>query len=113
MTDKEKYEDAIDSVTWYNGLAEIVRSWKTTCNENSGFLTPPDRYGADNSHDEAQLQVIWMMCVVLFGDYGTSPRYGWISDIDGFKKFIDRITDTFVEDEELFCKYGERRNDHE
>ena len=31
-----------------------------------------------DSDDYAQLQIIWMMCVLLYGDYGTSPRFGWI-----------------------------------
>lgn len=31
------------------------------------------------------------------GDYGTSPRSGWINNKDDFYKFIDDITETYKE----------------
>ena len=40
-----------------------------------------------------------MIAVLLFGDYGTSPRSGWITDINGFKSFIDEITKLYREAE--------------
>jgi hypothetical protein len=91
---KDNIIDALDSVTWYNGLAPYVRKWKKTIKKP--FATPPDCYGADafDGTTQAQLQVIWMMAVIMFGDYGTSPRTGWIEDIEGFQKFVDLITQT-------------------
>lgn len=79
---------ALDSVTYYNGLAHAVRGWKRL----QKYEAPSESYGAEDAGDIAQLQVIWMMCVSLFGDYGVSPRYGWIENIDGFHDFIDLIT---------------------
>lgn len=78
--------DALDSVTWYNGLAEEIIEWKNLTSEGFGVSRP--------EIDDPQIEVIWMICCVLFGDYGTSPRSGWITDIMGFHEFIDMITKT-------------------
>lgn len=85
---------ALDSVTWYNGLAEYVMKWKTDCPRVNGTIVADETYccGEMDSFIYDQLQVIWMICVELFGDCGTSPRSGWIEDVDGFYEFIDKIT---------------------
>jgi len=95
--------DALDAVTWYNGLAENVLAWKDLKPEH-GSVSCPDNYGCkihgllsvSDKEYLAQLQVIWMICVVLFGDYGTSPRYGYIKEksLKEFHAFIDLITET-------------------
>jgi len=91
----DEFIDALDSVTWYNGLAEHVHHWK-------GMITIPfTSRGFQIFNDEEtanQIEVIWMMAVELFGDYGTSPRTGWIEDIEGFHTWIDRITQTWRDD---------------
>lgn len=86
--------NAMDSVTWYNGLAEYVMKWKTDCPRVKGTIVRDETYccGEVDSPIYDQLQVIWMICVELFGDCGTSPRSGWIEDEEGFCKFIDDIT---------------------
>lgn len=85
--------DALDSVTWYNGFAEEIMRWKDLPYSNYGIIYP--------IIEDPQIEVIWMICCVLFGDYGTSPRSGWITDREGFYEFIDAITKT------------QRRNDEE
>ena len=104
-----KYVKALDSVTWYNGLGEIVSSWINLQPEKThGCIVPLPTYGVnvadfedrrDAAYIIAQLQVIWMIAVMLFGDYGTSPRFGWIENIDGFREWIKKITATYREDE--------------
>lgn len=94
--DSEKLLDALDSVTWYNGLAELVLDWKNlpVVTTVAGGSQIQHQY---RSLDGEQLEVIWMIAVSLFGDYGTSPRSGWITDVEGFYAFIDRITKTYRE----------------
>lgn len=97
----DKFIDALDGVVWYNGLGEHVLKWKTYDQNSTEFIYPYRMYihkEIDRS-DYDQLLVIWMICVLLFGDYGTSPRTGWINDWDGFYEFIDKITATYREDE--------------
>lgn len=77
---------AISNVVWYNGLDNLIKKWKTLEHTN-GYISVPD-----DVWNYKDLQVIWMICVSLFGDYGTSPRGGWITDIEGFYNFIDAIT---------------------
>ena len=100
----EKLIDALDSVTWYNGLAEAVLEWK-----KDGYLTQYEDYSLSWDWDKfisydietrSQLQVIWMICVCLFGEYGTSPRFGWIDlkNKEAFHKFIDDITQVYRDD---------------
>ena len=93
---REKVLDALDSVTWYNGLAETVYKWADLPTK-SGMIICPKNYGCDSfdSDDDEQLQVLWMIAVVLFGDYGTSPRYGWIEQIDEFRQWCSDITETW------------------
>lgn len=97
---KSKLIDALDSVTWYNGLAEIILEWKKEgyLKEDEHLITRDwdneEKYGTEA---DAQIQVIWMMCVEMFGDCGTSPRFGWIytENKKQFHKFIDDITQTW------------------
>lgn len=90
----ENLISALDSVTWYNGLAEYVMKWKTDCPRVNGTIVADETYccGEMDCFIYDQLQVIWMICVELFGNCGTSPRTGWIEDEEGFCKFIDDIT---------------------
>lgn len=96
----ENMQHALDSVTWYNGLAEYVLKWKEPgyLEEISGFLVA--RRWSTMGEDGLQLEVIWMICVELFGDCGTSPRSGWIEDKEGFFNFIDKITETYRDSKE-------------
>lgn len=94
--------DSLRSVLYYNGLTEIVRGWKELAPNEYGNISVPKNYGAKRRHeglltledaqDDAQLQVFWMLAVEQFGECGTSPRFGWITDVDGFREWVDRIT---------------------
>lgn len=75
----------------YNLLNEVY-SWKYLEPDDIHIPCPVDTYGIDYWCDN--LAPVWVLCVNLFGDYGTSPRFGWIEDIDGFRRFIEIITYT-------------------
>jgi hypothetical protein len=97
---EKKILSAIEAVVWYNGLGEFILPWRDKKPDDySGYITPDYR---DKEYDEGlvtQLEVIWMIAVMLYGNYGTSPRSGWIENIDGFKKFIDTITESYRQEE--------------
>lgn len=98
----DKYINALDAITWYNGLDSVVSDWLDLQPGKPGrVILAPVNYGMQYPDElvMAQLQVIWMIAVTLFGDYGTSPRYGWIENIDGFREWIKKITATHREDE--------------
>lgn len=77
---------ALQSVVWYNGLECDLIKWLDIEPINGEILF--DRIHAETSGDWEEIMVIWMICVVLFGEYGTSPRTGWIEKVDDFKEFI-------------------------
>ena len=105
----ENLLDALDGVTWYNCLAEEIIKWKNPDNYSrftpygtpypDGMLVPKIEFRFGWPEDcKEQLEVFWMICVVLFGNYGSSPRIGWIENKDEFFKFIDSITKTYQDD---------------
>lgn len=83
---------ALETAIYYNGYEKVVREWsnlKPTTGENLLFRPPLDY----NDYEVAQLELIWMILVVMFGDWGTSPRYGWIDNISEFINFLRQITE--------------------
>lgn len=90
--------EALDLVAHYNGIAELIYEWRNIEPENGGLLpiyAEQSRKYSGQPYD--QLQIFWMICVILFGDYGTSPRSGWIDkhNVRHFREFIERITQTW------------------
>ena len=74
---KESLIYALNAVTSYNGLAGIIEQWLEPgyFKDNGGGLSWDwEKYRSYVSSDRDQIQVIWMICVMLFGNYGTSPR---------------------------------------
>lgn len=83
---------ALKTAIIYNGYDEIVRKWaniELATGEN--MLFRPDSNCSE--WEAAQLEIIWMMFVIMFGDWGTSPRYGWIENISEFRKIVQQITE--------------------
>ena len=105
--------EALDSVTWYNGLAEHIVEWKEDGyfkNSGDSLFWDWDKFDRLSAEAQNQLQIIWMICVELFGECGTSPRTGWIlaENKESFFQFIDDITKTYRDDIE--SKRGDDMN---
>lgn len=85
--------EALQSVVFYNGLSEELEAWKDIEPDECGWIhqTYWPKYQRE-PEAMAQLQAFWMICVELFGNCGTSPRFGWIEDRESFKTFIDLLT---------------------
>lgn len=86
--------EALQTVVSYQGLASELQPWKDIdpSEFDSILLTYWDKWKSEDAEVCAQLQVFCMICVCLFGDWGTSPRFAWIEDISSFKTFIDLVT---------------------
>lgn len=105
-TDKEYYKygpddtdsnstilQALQDVVFYNGLSgqlKIAREHLLQAQQKikDGVVGNPNTSRPDslcsfdsrgNSNDFEQFEIFWMLLVLMFGDYGTSPRYGWIN----------------------------------
>lgn len=94
-TSIEKMMEALNGVVQYNGLYQFIEKWRrvlfTAINENSGLLQRPPMENDLSIFVQAQLEFIWMILVQLYGNYGTSPRSGWIENKEGALNFIDMI----------------------
>lgn len=101
--------DSIDSVVWYNGYTGIIDYWNElayNCLSNKdnttsylprldsmNYETLQRKFSVD-LNDMSQLEVLWMVAVCKFGNYGTSPRSGWIENLELFREWCDAITQT-------------------
>ena len=91
MTDKESLEELIEAIKracWYNGYEEYLEEIKNQIEQ-----TPTNKYSYSYDYNDEGFQVVYMILVLLFGDYGTSPRFGWIEmkNKDKALAFIDKI----------------------
>ena len=72
-------EQAMNYLVFYNGYEEIVHSLLEHISmvSEGGTILPPKslKYGDESETVEA---ILWFTLVCMFGDYGTSPRFGWI-----------------------------------
>ena len=112
---KEKMLDALKSVFWYEGLLTKDNSgnYSTTCwlikfiddlekNTNTKYqnmytVDDLEAFNKNNDFDEDEFDqrerhtVIWQMLVEMFGDCGTSPRFGWIEKRKECAEFLREI----------------------
>lgn len=93
---EEDFINAFQNIVWYNGYYNEIQRWIKDGNEKY-FAELHCRHipcllkDYDDNPDFGALQTIWMVCVSLFGDYGISPRYDWISDWEKCKDFLNKI----------------------
>lgn len=97
----EGYVD-FQTMIHYNGYAEVIRSWKDLETRSGWQITCPENYNASTrvkrgDSDWGILQFIWGTAVYKFGDYGTSPRFGWI-DIKEHPEFYEWIDAICLDD---------------
>ena len=85
------FEDCFYWSYWYNGyeddLDEIIEYLKKKKNSGSSIFRP-DTIKSDGS--TPLLELFWMILVVQYGEYGTSPRSGWITN-DKIGECIDHL----------------------
>ena len=89
-------EQALNYLVSYNCYDDIVRSLLehiSMFSEGKTILPPKNlKYGDESETVEA---IIWFLLVCMFGDYGTSPRFGWI----GKKKEAISFLNSLLSDE--------------
>lgn len=102
LPDRDDLLDAIESICWYNGYGDALKELLDYLNEN----VDKDSYYIPCPFDELSniwetIQPIWMILVCLYGDYGTSPRSGWIEKkhFASARNLVLYLMKTFIEDE--------------
>ena len=75
---EQKIVKALNDICYYNGHSDelklIIRHIKSI--HDNSIIPMPDEIR--NNDCDTYVNVIWQILVIMFGDYGTSPRYGWI-----------------------------------
>jgi len=105
MTNPEqKFIYALDDIVLYQGYYNDIKEWIIEGDKEfaklgkkyPSNLRPPVKckYHPKPDNINEGLQLLWMMCVLMYGDYGTSPRYGWINRWDECRQFLLDITET-------------------
>lgn len=91
--------DVLDSIVWYNGIGDILLKLKEDITNSEGETYSKLKYKYDEFSNN-QFEIFWMMLVLMYGDYGTSPRSGWLNmeNKNEIISFIDQITKTTKED---------------
>ena len=81
----------------YNGISDYFKEWYDLEPKDGRIDCPL------NFTDGNDLVFVWGVLVCMFGEYGTSPRFGWITDVYYFKIFLKKCI-AFInlkEEEEL------------
>ena len=92
--DEKQIIEALNDIVFYNGLDDAIQEWKNLLPENGCINTDYYRKYASEPALCAQLQVFWMLCVLLFGEMDNYGKNAWICEenIEEFHSFLDQIT---------------------
>lgn len=85
--------ESLLDVGFYNGFEEEIEELSSYIRENasitnSAIIQFPSflkQYDCDH-----YLRVLWSVLVMEYGDYGTSPRFGWLES-ENVKELLDEI----------------------
>lgn len=90
---------ALATVAWYNGWSEklceirdYIKSEIEKPHEDRFWIIVFPKF-LDDINPDLYPRVIWAMMVEMFGNYGSSPRFGWIERNKSRKalKWIDNL----------------------
>lgn len=80
MDELYSFEDAFFMSLFYNGYEDIVEElidYLSSTKDDKPILRPA-AIDELTIEDEIPIELLWMILVIKFGNYGTSPRSGWI-----------------------------------
>lgn len=96
---------ALSRACWYDGfetfLLIVARDMKKVMNEGAKH-----HYIYSYNLSGSAERLLWSMLVLMFGDYGTSPRTGWIADMTGCIEFIEFFVSCDGQPKEEYTENG-------
>ena len=79
-------------VLWYNGYEEAIKKLYEYISKYDHNIPqvpyPHDEDILSKDHD-APDRILWSVLVMEYGDYGTSPRFGWIQKPQKVKEALE------------------------
>lgn len=95
----ERYENdktyqALVDALWYNVGADAIKTlvdrFKELIQDEHSHYFSAENVDKDWYWDK-ELNTYWTMFVLMYGDYGTSPRSGWIEKTEESLKFFEGL----------------------
>lgn len=84
--------EALGSIVDYNGhgpkITELSSYIDSYIKHNKRSAPYPDFLPKDSNHF---LRTIWSIMVLIWGGYGMSPRYGWVTDLHKAFEFLNEL----------------------
>lgn len=93
----------LNAICWYNGVYEPLTKLREDIKnyKGSNYLKFDDNLQPKHKDfDNEQFEIFYMLLVLLFGNYGTSPRSGWL-EMENRSKIIDFINKLVKDDNEI------------
>ena len=84
-----KLMDALRYVIHYNMPDDYIDNLICDVRAYEEFYHPT--LGNGFMKDSPITWVLWQIIICMYGDYGTSPRSGWITDVAGAIKFLEEL----------------------
>lgn len=87
-------QESLNYIVFYNGLADGLKLLKEEIYihnfDKGNFILNKEK---DDIFRDEQFEIFWMLIILQFGEYGTSPRSGWIpkEGKESTLKFIDKL----------------------
>lgn len=83
------------AIVYYNSLEDALTNWVKQRIVYGCIIRPPF-YGLSGDEDEydkkqVQLQILWAIAVLMFGDFSVDPSHGRITKADDFKSWCEDI----------------------
>lgn len=83
-----RFINALCMVIHYNAeddfLDNFILQLKVYGENFHPVITPP-------MEDNPLAFVLWQLIVCMYGDFGVSPRAGWITDLSGAIRFLEEV----------------------
>ncbi len=86
--------ETLCTFNWEKEIFYVYRAIKaqTTPENGSEWAQKPDGfYDVEDDGESYRLQLIWSLTVCIFGDYGVSPRVGWIERKEDALRFLRKL----------------------
>ena len=87
-------DDALNLLVSYNGYSDYVNR---IIAHISGFKRSPITCPDWLRDPHTITGWLWFILICRFGDYGTSPRFGWIEDKDGATQFLKSLLESEIQ----------------
>jgi len=91
------------TVLWYNGYEDCIKAiyyYIRDC-KNESYIPFPNHEKNILSYDfDKPDRILWSVLVMKYGDYGTSPRCGWI-DVENKDTILEQFKEWMIDKDML------------